>query len=147
VTTTNEIPRRARIDLFTPAEKAIFDAMIAVEALPASEHLTAAVILLGKAKDRVADFVDGVPVLHLWWNGYDHAPGATAEDARRWLAAEYQTTEDEAEGDGWQMVPDDAVMKDEDEPNAPRETAEQFARFLASKPPRPSTPTPESDDR
>ena len=57
-----EPPRRCRIDLFTPAEKAIYEAVQAVEALPPDERLTNAVILLGRARDLVADFVDGVPL-------------------------------------------------------------------------------------
>lgn len=54
----NEIPRRSRIDLNTPAEKAIYDAMQEVEKLPADVKLTEAVTLLAKAKDLVSDFVD-----------------------------------------------------------------------------------------
>lgn len=53
------IPRRCRIDLYTPAETAIAQAMEAVEAAGCHPTLTEAVILLGRAKDRVADFVDG----------------------------------------------------------------------------------------
>lgn len=52
------IARRCRIDLWTPAEKAIFDAMQAVENMPAHEFLTDAVVLLQRARDRVADFVE-----------------------------------------------------------------------------------------
>lgn len=55
------VPRRNRIDLFTPAERAIYDAMQAVEDLPADVRLTRAVIKLGEARALVADFVDGVP--------------------------------------------------------------------------------------
>jgi hypothetical protein len=54
----NEIPRRNRLDLNVPAEKAIYDAMQEVEKLPADVKLTEAVTLLGKAKDLVSDFVD-----------------------------------------------------------------------------------------
>lgn len=54
----NEIPRRNRLDLNTPAEKAIYDAMQEVEKLPADVKLTEAVTLLAKAKDLVSDFVD-----------------------------------------------------------------------------------------
>lgn len=54
----NEIPRRSRLDLNTPAEKAIYDAMQEVEKLPADVKLTEAVTLLAKAKDLVSDFVD-----------------------------------------------------------------------------------------
>ena len=55
-----EQPRRCYLDFAVPAETAIREAMLRVEAMPADERLTAAVILLGEAKDRVADFVDGV---------------------------------------------------------------------------------------
>lgn len=53
-----ETPRRNRIDLNTPAEKAIYDAMQAVEKVGADVRLTEAVVLLAKAKDLVSDFVD-----------------------------------------------------------------------------------------
>lgn len=56
----NEIPRRIRQDLWCPAEKAIATAMAAVEAMAPDLRLTAAVMLLGQARERVADFVDGV---------------------------------------------------------------------------------------
>lgn len=52
--------RRNRIDLFTPAEKAIFDAVGVVEAAGADVRLTKAVCLLQEARAAVADFVDGV---------------------------------------------------------------------------------------
>lgn len=55
----NDIPRRARLDLCTPAELAIYAAMQAVEALPADVRLTEAVVLLQTARERVADYVDG----------------------------------------------------------------------------------------
>jgi hypothetical protein len=57
---TNEIPRRARMEHWTPAERAIYDALQAVEAMPADARLTAAVVLLGAARDSVADYVDGI---------------------------------------------------------------------------------------
>ena len=57
---TDNIPRRIRIDLNVPAELAIRKAMEAVEDLPADSRLTAAVVLLGDAKDWVSDYVDGV---------------------------------------------------------------------------------------
>jgi hypothetical protein len=59
---SDNVPRRARVEMWTPAEKAIHDAVHSVEAMPASVHLTNAVILLQQAKDKVADFVDGKPV-------------------------------------------------------------------------------------
>lgn len=55
---SDEIPRRIRLDKFTPAERAIWDAIQAVEVVGADPLLTEAVILLGKAKDKVADYVD-----------------------------------------------------------------------------------------
>ncbi len=57
---TMEIPRRNRLDKLTPAETAIMEAMRAVEEAGADVRLTDAVVLLGRARDRVADFVDGV---------------------------------------------------------------------------------------
>ena len=54
------IPRRQHLDRMTPAERAIFDAMQAVEALPADGRLTRAVALLDEARGLVGDFVDGV---------------------------------------------------------------------------------------
>lgn len=44
----------------TAAERAIYDAVAVVEAAGADVRLTDAVILLGAARDSVADFVDGV---------------------------------------------------------------------------------------
>ncbi len=55
---SNDIPRRCRLDLNTPAERAIYDAMQEVEKAGADVRLTDAVILLGEARDAVADFVD-----------------------------------------------------------------------------------------
>ena len=57
---TQEWPRRNRLDLNTPAEKAIYDAIQEVERVGAHEKLTEAVILLGKAKALVSDYVDGI---------------------------------------------------------------------------------------
>jgi len=51
-------PRRNRIDLLTPAEKAIYDAVQEVEKAGADVRLTESVILLSKARDLVADYVD-----------------------------------------------------------------------------------------
>jgi len=56
-----EIPRRIDAQRYVPAETAIRAAMQAVEAMSADPRLTDAVCLLAKAKDLVADFVDGVP--------------------------------------------------------------------------------------
>lgn len=56
-----DIPfRRNRIDLMTPAELAIREAMLRVEEAGADVRLTDAVVLLGEARDAVADFVDHV---------------------------------------------------------------------------------------
>lgn len=57
---SDEIPRRARIDKMTFAERAILLAIWAVEEMPADVRLTNAVIQLGQAQGRVADYVDGV---------------------------------------------------------------------------------------
>jgi len=51
-------PRRARIDLNTPTERAIRRAIDAVESLGAHTLLTDAVVLLGQARDKVADYVE-----------------------------------------------------------------------------------------
>jgi hypothetical protein len=52
------IPRRIDCLRHTPAEKAITEAMYAVEHAGASTALSDAVTLLAKARDRVADHVD-----------------------------------------------------------------------------------------
>lgn len=57
----DEIPRRARVDLWCDAEKAIQAAVDAVEAMPADVRLTDAVNQLWEARQSVADYVDGVP--------------------------------------------------------------------------------------
>ncbi len=54
----NEIPRRIRMDLMTPAELAITHAIGEVEKAGADVKLTEAVITLSKARDLVADFID-----------------------------------------------------------------------------------------
>jgi hypothetical protein len=55
----SDIPRRICLEKLTPAEKAIRDAMIAVEEAGGDVRLTDAITLLARAKDRVSDFVDG----------------------------------------------------------------------------------------
>lgn len=57
----DEIPRRARVDRWCDAEKAIQAAVDAVEAMPADVRLTDAVNHLWEARQSVADYVDGVP--------------------------------------------------------------------------------------
>ena len=53
-----ELPRRCQLNLNTPAELAIREAMLAVEAAGAHPFLTDAVALLEQAKEKVADYVD-----------------------------------------------------------------------------------------
>ena len=55
----DDFPRRCKVDEMTPAELAIREAVLKVEALGAHPLLTKAVILLGEAREAVADFVDG----------------------------------------------------------------------------------------
>lgn len=64
-TTSSEFPRRICVDRMTPAELAIRDAMGAVEEAGCDVRLTYAVVLLGEAQERVADFVDGVRPLEM----------------------------------------------------------------------------------
>lgn len=54
------IPRRARMDRWSPAEHSIAEAVEEVEKMAADERLTKAVILLGDAKAWVADYLDDV---------------------------------------------------------------------------------------
>ncbi len=53
-------PTRSDTLLMTPAELAISSAMFEVEKAGASVALTDAVTLLSKARDRVADHVEGI---------------------------------------------------------------------------------------
>ena len=55
-----EIPRRIRLDQMTIAELAIFNAVQLVEEMGADVRLTNAVNLLARAREQVADFVDGI---------------------------------------------------------------------------------------
>jgi len=52
--------RRSDINRYSLAETAIRGAVIAVERMPADPRLTDAVMLLTQAKDKVADYVDGI---------------------------------------------------------------------------------------
>lgn len=80
------IPRRAQIERYCPAEKAISAAMYAVEEMPADVRLTDAVELLGRAKDRVADFVDGINPESTLFNVTPSQPPATEDGpASVWL--------------------------------------------------------------
>lgn len=56
--TVNGHPRRIRIDLLTQAELSIRDAERAVESLPADVRLTEAVVLISKAREKVADYLE-----------------------------------------------------------------------------------------
>jgi hypothetical protein len=56
----NEIPRRNQINRWTAAERAIAAAVEEVERAGADVRLTDAVVLLGEARQSVADYVDGV---------------------------------------------------------------------------------------
>lgn len=82
----DKIQRRSRMDLWTPAEKAIYDAMQEVEKAGAHPKLTEAVSLLSKAKETLSDYVDetstctncGVPInLHGTLCGEEHATKIT----------------------------------------------------------------------
>lgn len=55
--------RRSNLDTMSPAERAIHDAMLVVEKMPADERLTRAVMFLERAKEAVADYVDRVDFL------------------------------------------------------------------------------------
>ncbi len=57
-----ETLRRNRLDLNTLAEKSIYDAIQEVEKVGADVRLTEAVILLSKARDLVADFIDNIEI-------------------------------------------------------------------------------------
>lgn len=58
MSTEQDVPRRRQMNLWTPAERAIYDAMQAVERAGASPQLTTAVVHLGAAFELVADHVD-----------------------------------------------------------------------------------------
>ncbi len=58
VTNDTPMPRRIRLDLNTPSELAIRNAMKEVEKLGASTLITDAITLLEKAFNRVADYID-----------------------------------------------------------------------------------------
>ncbi len=61
------IPRRAYMPEWVPAEKAVQDAVDEVEKMPADIRLTEAVMLLGQARDKVADYIDSFPKLSNIW--------------------------------------------------------------------------------
>lgn len=53
-----DIPRKAYLNLLTPAETAIVRAIEAVEQAGADPRLTDAINLLSSAKDKVAEYID-----------------------------------------------------------------------------------------
>ncbi len=63
----DKIGRRSRIDLMTPEELAIRNAIIAIEELGADIRLTQSVTLLSAAQTRLADYIDRI-------NGWDTFP-------------------------------------------------------------------------
>ena len=54
----NGFPRRARLDLMSPVERIIFDAVQEVEKVGAHPLLTDAVVLLDQARNKVADYLE-----------------------------------------------------------------------------------------
>lgn len=54
----SKIPRRIDINRYWPAEQAIREAIQEIEKMGCDTKLTDAVVLLGQAKDKVADFID-----------------------------------------------------------------------------------------
>lgn len=57
---SDRAPRRICLDRMTPAELAIHTAVQAVEAAGCDTRLTDAINLLHAAREKVADFVDGI---------------------------------------------------------------------------------------
>ena len=73
---------------------------------------------------------------HLWWNGYDHATGETEAEAQRWMMQVTGESAENCEGDGWVMVPDGELMRDEAGVVAePRETAAEMAAAMLAEHP------------
>lgn len=71
------------------------------------------------------------PDVHLWWNGEDHAPGATAEDAQRWAMQESGEPPEKCLGPlGWHQLPDDYLIPVEEE-----HTAAAIARGMLERSP------------
>jgi hypothetical protein len=110
---SNEMPRRIRIDLHTPAELAIYNAVLEVEKLPADVRLTKSVVLLSDAKDQLADFIDDHPehqepanplhrekeeevteqelrskIVDILYEG--NGTGAGADDVAKWLSQHFE---------------------------------------------------------
>jgi hypothetical protein len=68
---------------------------------------------------------------HLWWNGYDHSFGETAEEASKNYQRMVQCDADEAEGDGWVGLADDTKLKVEETNEESGETAAEYAEQLS----------------
>ena len=89
-----QFPRRNNLSLCTPAELAIFKAMQEVEKVGADVKLTDAIVLLGKAKDCVSDFIDGVTDIdsdkendiHYWKCPECNSIFATSKHTPEWMA-------------------------------------------------------------
>ena len=75
------IPRRNRLEENTDAELAIRAVMLAIEAMPADVRLTDAVVLLGQAREKLADYID------------TQQPSATYDAAEAALLVERQKSE------------------------------------------------------
>lgn len=54
----NKFPRRSCVYLLSPAEKAVYDAVQAVENVGADVRLTEAIVLLSQARENLADYFD-----------------------------------------------------------------------------------------
>jgi hypothetical protein len=76
-----DTPRRQRLELNTPAEKSIYDAIQEVEKVGADVKLTEAITLLTKAKDLVSDFVDN----HITFEKEDYDKFTAKELSQRQL--------------------------------------------------------------
>jgi hypothetical protein len=82
-------------------------------------------------QDGFGPVVVGAPPLHLWWNGEDYAPGATAEEAQRWLTQESGELPEKCIGPrGWHQVPDDRSILIEEE-----RTPQEIARGMLKRAP------------
>lgn len=94
---TNEIPRRAYVEKWSVGEAKIREAVEAVETMGADLRLTEAVVLLGKAQDKVADFVDGVDSMGLCIAvDVQTPPGMSADEIRRRLLSALPSASPEA---------------------------------------------------
>lgn len=81
----NGIPRRNRMDLFSPAELAIYNVVGEVEKVGADVRLTYAIIKLNEARSLVADYIDDclendIPV---YYKPSESETGRTDEESSR----------------------------------------------------------------